>query len=89
MEYQDEPDDVPGMDDISEEDNLEMLQEAVDDGEIDPESPGYGIALSVLHGNWDRLSAKQRNAFTKYVQPILEQRAVRLAAQRIADRAPD
>lgn len=89
MNYEDEHDDVPGMSNISSEDISELLEEAVEDGEIDEKSPCYGIALAVLDGGWDELSPKQRAIYDKHVQPILERRAEELAVQRIHDRAPD
>jgi len=89
MKYEDEYDDVPGMDDISSEDMSELLEEAVADGEIEENLPGYGIALVVLDGGWDALSPKQRAIFDKRVQPILTRRAEALAVQRILDRAPE
>lgn len=89
MDYEDEHDNIPGMDEIAAGDLFELLEEAVAEGEIDDESPGHGIALAVLDGKWDNLSAKQKGVFTKFVQPVLERRAQRLAVQRTVNRAPD
>ncbi len=89
MDYKDEPDDIPGMDDIDSEDLLDLLEEAVADGTVTKGSPGYGIALSVLAGKWDALTEKQRHIYTQHVQPILKDRVEKLAAQRILGRAPD
>lgn len=89
MNYEDEHDNIPGADDVTAEDLLDLLDDAVAEGEVDPESAGHGVALAVLDGGWDSLSAKQKGAFTRYVQPVLERRAQKLAVQRVFDRAPD
>jgi hypothetical protein len=54
------------------DDLAEILQEAVDRGDIEKQSPGYGVALQLMTRGYDSLSDDQKFAYQKHIVPHLE-----------------
>lgn len=50
------------------------LQDAMAQGQIVPDSPGYAVARSLIVGKWKDLDEDDRAVFNKHVRPIVERR---------------
>lgn len=53
-------------------DLAEILQEAVDQGDIEKQSAGYGVALQLIAHGYESLSDDQKFAYQKHIVPRLE-----------------
>lgn len=89
-DYDDDHNHIPGSDDpISEDELLDMLEEAVEAGEIVRDSAGHGIAKQCILQGADSLNAEQQRVYEKYIQQSMERRGLRLLVQRRIDQAPE
>ena len=52
------------------------LQQAMEDGKIVPDSPGYAVARSLIVGKWKDLDEDDRVLFNQHIRPIVERRQV-------------
>jgi len=52
-------------------DNISALDQLVDMGYLDKDTPAYGVAMEYLHSGEDSMSDKQRHVFKKFITPVL------------------
>lgn len=67
----------------------DMLDELVDAGHLEADTPEFGIAQKVLHDGPDSLSPKQSYIYNTKVVPHLKALVERREVQRIIDSNPD
>ncbi|MDP9523369.1 hypothetical protein [Pseudomonas putida] len=67
----------------------DAIQDLLDEGLLDQETAGYGVAQQVIHEGYDSLTPKQKHAFDKHVGTRLAKRQEELNVRRIMDSNPD
>lgn len=65
------------------------IQDLVDEGLLDVQSKGYGIAQQVIHQGYNSLSDNQKRTFNTQVARPLVDRQKQLEIQRIIDSNPE
>ena len=63
----------------------DAIEDAVDAGWLEEDTPAYGVAQKVIYEGYESLSPKQRYVYDTYVVPALEKRAEEVEDQRIKD----
>lgn len=70
-------------------DMFHAIQDLVDEGLLDVQSKGYGIAQQVIHQGYDSLSDNQKYTFNTQVAQRLGDRKEQLEIQRVIDSNPE
>lgn len=66
-----------------------MLDELVDSGVVDCESPAFGVARQCLERGYESLSPAQRAVYDRHIAPHLTKRAERRAVEDRRRGMPD
>ena len=66
-----------------------MIEDLVDEGELEKDTPAYGISQQVIHQGYDSLTPRQKSVYDKIVVPALERLAERYEANRRQNSWPD
>lgn len=50
---------------------FEMIEDLVDQGELEKDSAGYGVALQAVDYGYNSLTDKQKYVYDKFIGPLL------------------
>ena len=64
----------------------DAVPDLLDEGELEKNTPGYGVAQQVIHQGYDSLSKKQRYVYDTVLVPLLKERGLELATVHILNR---
>jgi len=65
------------------------VEQLIEEGDIQPDAPAYGIAQQVIHQGYDSLSDRQRFLYERDISPALIKRAKQNRINEIMNSAPD
>lgn len=65
----------------------DAIQDLVDEGLLEEDTPAHGIAKQVVEQGYESLSDKQRRVFDTVVTPALDKRTEELRIRQIVDNA--
>lgn len=74
-----------GWNDHIDSDLHEAIEDLVEEGHLERDTPAYGIAQQVIHQGHQSLTERQRVVYSKQIEAALVQRAEELRLQRYAD----